>query len=140
MLQGSLKKHILKLPRTHAFSRVYNSPGELCPLPRTCLRNLYQWPLACSLCGSRGFWEVSFPLLLSEAEKTSEVESGSEVAQSCPTPFRPTMLLSPWDFPGKSTEVGCHFLRQRIFPTQRSNAGLPHCRQMLYHLSHQGNP
>ena len=24
-----------------------------------------------------------------------------------------------------------------IFPTQGSNSGLPHCRQMLYHLSHQ---
>ena len=31
------------------------------------------------------------------------------------------MLLHPWDFPGKSTGVGCHFLFQRIFPTQGSN-------------------
>ena len=45
----------------------------------------------------------------------------------------------PWDFPGKSTEVGCHFLLQRIFPTQELNPGLPHCRQMLYSLSHQGS-
>ena len=36
--------------------------------------------------------------------------------------------------------MGCHFLLQRIFPTQGSNPGLPHCRQMLYHLSHQGSP
>ena len=42
------------------------------------------------------------------------------------------------DSPGKNTEVGCHFLLQRIFPTQGLNPGLPHCRQMLYHLSHQG--
>ena len=27
-----------------------------------------------------------------------------------------------------------------IFPTQGSNPGLPHCRQILYHLSHQGSP
>ncbi|KAB0388241.1 hypothetical protein FD755_003197 [Muntiacus reevesi] len=47
------------------------------------------------------------------------------------------MLLHPWDFPGKSTGVGCHFLLQRIFPTQGSNPGLPHCRQMLYRLSYQ---
>ena len=47
-------------------------------------------------------------------------------------------LLHPWDFLGKSTEVGCHFLLQGIFPTQGSNPGLPHCRQTLYHLSHQG--
>ena len=50
------------------------------------------------------------------------------------------MLLRPWDFPGKSTGVGCHFLLQRIFPTQGSNLSLPHCSQMLYHLSHKGSP
>ena len=41
---------------------------------------------------------------------------------------------------GKNTKVGCHALLQGIFPTQGSNPGLPHCRQMLYHLSHQGSP
>ena len=46
----------------------------------------------------------------------------------------------PWDFPGKSTGVGCHFLLQGIFLTQGSNPGLLHCRQMLYSLSHQGGP
>ena len=30
-------------------------------------------------------------------------------------------LLCPWDFPGKDTGVGCHFLLQGIFPTQGSN-------------------
>ena len=34
--------------------------------------------------------------------------------------------------------MGCHFLLQEIFTTQWLNPGLPHCRQMLYHLSHQG--
>ena len=33
--------------------------------------------------------------------------------------------LSPWNFPGKSTGVGCHFLLQGIFPTQGLNPGLP---------------
>ena len=36
--------------------------------------------------------------------------------------------------------MGCHFLFQEIFPTQGSNPGLTHCRQMLYHLSHPGSP
>ena len=49
-------------------------------------------------------------------------------------------VLGPWDFPGKSTGVGCHFLLQGIFPSQGSNPGLPHCRQTLYPLSHQGSP
>ena len=42
-------------------------------------------------------------------------------------------------FSSKSTGVGCHFLLQEIFPTG-SNPGLPHCRQTLYRLSHQGSP
>ena len=41
---------------------------------------------------------------------------------------------------GKNTRVGCHSLLQRIFLTQGSNLGLPHCRQILYSLSHQGSP
>ena len=44
------------------------------------------------------------------------------------------------DCPGKKTGVGCHALLQGIFPIQGSNPGLLHCRQILYHLSHQGSP
>ena len=33
--------------------------------------------------------------------------------------------------------MGCHFLLQEIFPTQRLKPGLLHCRQILYRLSHQ---
>ena len=46
-------------------------------------------------------------------------------------------LLHLWNFPGKRTGVGCYFLLQGIFLTQPWNPGLPHCRQTLYHLSHQ---
>ena len=42
------------------------------------------------------------------------------------------------DSPGKNTRVGSHFLLQGRFPIQGSNLGLPHCRQRLYYLSHQG--
>ena len=67
----------------------------------------------------------------------------SEVTQSCPTLCDPmdcnlTRFLCPWDFPGKTTRVGCHCLLQEIFPTQGLNPGLPRCRQTLYCLSHQG--
>ena len=48
-------------------------------------------------------------------------------------------VLYPWDSSGKNTGVGSHSLLQGIFLTQGSNLGLPHCRQTLYHLSHQGN-
>ena len=36
--------------------------------------------------------------------------------------------------------MGCLFLLQRIFPTQRSHPGLLHCRRILYHLSPQASP
>ena len=42
----------------------------------------------------------------------------------------------PWEYLGKNTGVGCHFLLHGIFPTQESNQNLLHCRQILYHLSH----
>ena len=57
-----------------------------------------------------------------------------------PCGLQPTRLLCPWDSSGKNTGVGCHFLLQGIFRTQGSNPGLLHCRQTLYHLSHQGSP
>ena len=41
---------------------------------------------------------------------------------------------------GKKTGVGRHFLLQRIFPTQDSNLGPLHCRQILYQLSYEGSP
>ena len=60
------------------------------------------------------------------------------------------LFVTPWTaarqaplfmgFPGKKTGVGCHSLLHGIFPTQGSNPGLPHCRQILYCLSHQGSP
>ena len=42
---------------------------------------------------------------------------------------KPTRLLCPWDSPGKHTRVGCHFLLQGIFPTQRMN---PHLQRLLH--------
>ena len=52
----------------------------------------------------------------------------------------PASLLCPWNSPGKNTGVDSHSLLQGIFQTQGSNPGLPYCRQILYHLSHQGSP
>ena len=60
-------------------------------------------------------------------------EKRVKAAQSCPT------LYSPWDSPGKNTGVGSLSLLQGIFPTQRSNQGFPHCRQIFYQLNHQGS-
>ena len=40
----------------------------------------------------------------------------------------------------QNTGVGSFSLLQGIFPTQGLNPGLPHCRWILYQLSHKGNP
>ena len=65
-----------------------------------------------------------------------ESESHSVVSDS----LQPHGLYSPWNSPGQNTGVGSLFLLQGIFPTQGSNPGLPHCRWILYQLSHQGSP
>ena len=57
-----------------------------------------------------------------------------------PHGLQSTRFLCPWDFPGKDTGAGCHFLLQGIFPTQGSNPGLLHCRHVLYRLSYKGSP
>ena len=49
-------------------------------------------------------------------------------------------IYSPWNSPGHNTGVGSLALLQWIFPTQGSNPGLPHCRQIPYQLSHKGSP
>ena len=64
-----------------------------------------------------------------------------KVAQSCLDSLRPHELYyNPWNSPGQNTGVGSRSLLQGIFPTQESNPGLPHCRWILYQLSHQGSP
>ena len=73
-------------------------------------------------------------------QEYTESESSRSVMSDSLQPHGLTKLLCPWDFPGNSTGVDCHFLLQGIFQTQGSNPGLLHCRQMLYHLSHQGSP
>ena len=59
--------------------------------------------------------------------------------------LRPHELCPPGssvhvDSPGRNTGVSCHALLQGIFPTQRLNPGLLHCRWIPYRLSHQGSP
>ena len=65
----------------------------------------------------------------------SESESHPGMSDS----LQPHGLCSPWSFPGQNTGVGLHSLLQGIFPTQRSNTGLLHCRRILCQLSHQGS-
>ena len=51
----------------------------------------------------------------------------------------PWTIHGPWNSPGQNTGVSSFSLLQGIFPIQGSNPGLPHCRQILYQLSHKGS-
>ena len=72
------------------------------------------------------------------SEKWSEHVSLSVSNSLRPHGLQPTRLLCPWNFPRQNTGMGCNSLLQGIFLTQGPNQGLPHCGQILYHLSHQG--
>ena len=52
----------------------------------------------------------------------------------------PHGLCSPWNSPDQNIGVDRLSLLQGIFLTQELNPGLPHCRQILYQLSHKGSP
>ena len=67
---------------------------------------------------------------------SGESETCSVVSDS----LQPHELYSPWNSPGQNTGVGSWSRLQGIFPIQGSNPGLPHCRWILYQLSHQGSP
>ena len=55
-----------------------------------------------------------------------------------PHGLQPARLLYPWGFSRQG--VGCHAFLQGTLPTQGLNPGLPCCRRILSHLSHQGSP
>ena len=63
------------------------------------------------------------------------MKSKVKVAQSCPTLWP----HGPSNSPGQKPGVCSISLLQGIFPTQRSNPGLLHCRQILCQLSHKGS-
>ena len=73
---------------------------------------------------------------LPPVDSESETRSCSVVSD----PPWPRGFFSPGNSPGQNTGVGSLSLLQGIFPTQGSKPGLPHCRQILYQLSHQGSP
>ena len=68
------------------------------------------------------------------------MQSLLKVAQSCPTLCDPHGLYGPRNSPGQNTGVGSLSLLQGIFPTQKPNRGLLHCRLILYQLSYQETP
>ena len=72
---------------------------------------------------------MRYPLTLTSVSPS--VVSNSGTPRGC--------LLCPWNSLSKNSGVGCHALLQGIFPTQGLSLHLLHCKQILYHLSHQGS-
>ena len=90
--------HILLLLLSR-FSRV-----QLCATPQTAA---HQAPPSLGFSRQEHWSGLPFPSPMHESEKWScSVVSDS----SWPHGLQPTRLLRPWDFPGKSTGVGCHCL------------------------------
>ena len=83
-----------------------------------------------------GWPKSSFGFSITSYRKESQSKSHSVVSNSLP-PHGP---YGPWNSLDQDTGVGSLSLFQRIFPTQGSNPGLPHCSRVLYQLSHQGSP
>ena len=94
-----------------------------------------------NLCMS-GKWLVSYVLnwikkLLNSNQNNKSEQIVRLIHFSCVQLFQPHGLYTPWNSPDQNTGVGSHSLLQGIFPTQGLNPGLPHCRQILYQLSHK---
>ena len=83
----------------------------------------------CFIDYAKAFDSVCVCVCARERERERKRE---RVAQSCPTLCNPMYCSLPRSsIHGMNTGVGCHFLLQRIFPTQGSNLGLLHSRQTL---------
>ena len=83
------------------FSRV-----RLCVTPKTAA---HQARLSLGFSRQEHWSGLSFPSPMQESEKWKW--SRSVMSNSLwPHGLQPTRLLRPWDFPGKSTGVGCHCL------------------------------
>ena len=72
----------------------------------------HQAPLSLGFSRQEHWSELPFP------SPMHEVESESEVAQSCltlsdPMDLQATRLLHPWDFSRQSTGVGCHWISKK---------------------------
>ena len=94
---------------------------------------------------SNSFYEASISLVVKpdknitrkdKYKMISPHESHSVISDS----LQPHKLYSPWNSPGQNTGVGSLSLLQEIIPTQGSNPGLPHCRWILYQVTHKGSP
>ena len=97
---------LLLLLLLSCFSRV-----RLCATPWTAA---HQAPPSLGFSRQKHWSGLPFPSPIHESEKWKWSRSVVPDSQR-PHGLQPTRLLRPWDFPGKSTGVGCHCLLQNFF-------------------------
>ena len=103
-----------------------------------------KWIYANNTCNTEWWWQLSYISFVKSLTKSCAYAVLCLDPQSClilcdPMDCSPPGFSVHGDSLGKKTVVACHTLLQWIFLTQGSNPGLPHCRWILYCLSHQGS-
>ena len=108
-----------------------------CSLIVGCMLGLYVLICTCMPTHTTEVYHVSIWLISPIRESVSCTDMSSSL---WPHGLYPSRLLCPWDSSGKNTGGYSHSLLLGIFPTQGSNPGLLHCRQIIYCQSHRGRP
>ena len=108
------------------------APFTSCPQSFQCLLDI-----GIRIFSNESTLHIRWPKYTPEVKRSNTNEV--KVTQSYPTLCDP-MDCSPWNSPGQNTGVSCCPLLQGIVPIQRLNPGVPHCRKILYQLSHKGSP
>ena len=118
----------MQFPKQEYWSGLpFPSPGDL---PNTGIEPRYWTHVSCLA----GRFVTTGPL--GKPKVRNESETRSVMSNS----LQPDGLYSPWNSPGQITGVGSLSLLQGTCSTQGSNWGLPHCRWILYQLSHKESP
>ena len=94
------------LLRLSRFSRV-----RLCATPQTAA---HQAPASLGVSRQEHWSGLPFPSPMHAREKRKGKSCSVVPDSSRPHGLQPTRLLRPWDFPGKSTGVGCHCLLRQM--------------------------
>ena len=114
------------------------SRGSFQPRDQTCISCLLHW-----LSDSLSLNHLGSPQLLPTTAVfvcILRLKTESESNSVASDPLWPHCLYSPWNSPSQNTGMSSLSLLQGIFPIQGSNPGFPHCRWILYQLSHKGSP
>ena len=87
---------------------------------------------------------VAYPFSSESSQPRNQTRVSCTASGFFGNPLQYSCLENPmdssWNSLGQNTRVGSLSLLQQIFPTQESNPGLPHCRQILHQLSHKESP